>query len=106
MEDINEIIKNRDEKKLRKIAIGILKGVISGKEDKDEVSYFPSYFITIPLELGWDDNYHIKDKTLDKDFDLITNFEGISKKRAIQQSKIMLKKLRKRTNKILENNKK
>jgi len=93
-EDIREIIKNKDEQKLRKIALEILEGIIKGNVNKDTVSYYPSFFITVPLELGWKENYKFKNKILEQAFDLIARFESLSEKDAKKKSKSVLVKLK------------
>ena len=94
--DIRRMIIESNEEGLKKMAIEILEGVIDGTVDKDPVSYFESFFITIPMELGWNDNYKFKDKVLDDTYNLIANFESYKLKDAKEKSKGMLEKLRNR----------
>jgi|SRR3989338_25684 len=92
--DIYEIIKNKDEKKLKELVINILEGIVKGYEDKNQVSYFQDFLVTIPLELGWKNNYEVQDKLLDKALSIISNFEGDTKEEAIRKSRSLLKELK------------
>ena len=92
--DIEEIIKNKDEKKLKDLTILLLKSVVDGTEDKNELSYMSSFFITVPQDLGWKDNFKITDKLLGEAWDLITNFEGDTEEEAKEKSRKMLEKLK------------
>ena len=92
--NIYDIIEKKDEQRLKKLVINILIGIIKGYEEKNETSYFPSYLGTIPMELGWKDNYQVKDPILDKALDMIANFEGDTEEEAKEKSKAMLKELR------------
>jgi hypothetical protein len=94
--DIYEIIENKDEAAIKRRVIRMLKAVISNPEEKDEISYFDSYFITVPRELGWSDNYHFKDTDLADAISVMANFEGDTNEEAIRKSKKLLKILKKK----------
>ena len=91
--DIYTIIETGDEKALKKEVITVLKAVIIDPTNKNESSYFQSYLITIPLELGWEDNYIVKDKILDDVINAMTTFEGDTEEEAKTKAKKLLKKL-------------
>ena len=76
------------------IVIKMLQSVIDETENKNELSYFPDYLVTIPLELGWKDNYKVKDKLLDEALSTIVNFEGDSLEDAKEKSRKLLFKLK------------
>src|SRR3989338_7386047 len=65
--------------KIKELEINILEGIVKGYEDKNQVSYFQDFLVTIPLELGWKNNYEVQDKLLDKALSIISNFEGDAK---------------------------
>ena|SRR3989338_11106855 len=93
--DIEEIIKNKDEKKLKEEVIDILERVIKKPKIKNEISYWPDFLVTIPLELGWKEDYKVKDKILDQALYIISNFEGDTLAEAKEKAKKMLQKLKK-----------
>lgn len=93
--DIEDIIKNKDEQKLKELVIKMLQSIIDETENKNEISYFPSFLITIPLELGWKDNYKVKDRVLDEALYVISNFEGDTLDEAKEKAQKMLAKLKK-----------
>jgi hypothetical protein len=92
--DIYQIIKEGDESKIKTIVRRMLRAVINGTEDKNALSYFPSYFITVPRELGLNENYKFKDPDLESAIDIIANFEGDTIQEAIRKSKEILRKMK------------
>jgi hypothetical protein len=94
-EDIYEIIRTGNEEEIKKIVIRILKSIINGTENKDEVSYFPDYLVTVPLLLKKKTiPYKVKDKILNNALNIIANFEGDSLTEAVEKSKKLLKELK------------
>ncbi|MBI5389128.1 hypothetical protein HZB01_01980 [Candidatus Woesearchaeota archaeon] len=94
--DLYGIIKAKNEDKIKELVIRMLNSVINKDEDKNELSYFPgTLIVSIPLELGWKDNYQIKDKWLDKALDIIANFEGDTEEEAVNKSKQLLNEFKK-----------
>ena|SRR3989344_5652612 len=92
--DIEDIIKNKDEKRLKEEIIDILEKVIKNPKIKNGLSYWPDFLVTIPLELGWKKiPYKVKDKTLDEALYVISNFEGDTLQEAKEKAKKMLVKL-------------
>ncbi|MEA3513870.1 MAG: hypothetical protein U9R34_00145 [Nanoarchaeota archaeon] len=95
---LEEAIKTKDEKLIKKTVIVYLEMFLSDSLSKSEIAYDFDAFVTVPMNQEWDEEFHFQDKKLKFIVDKIQNLESKSNVEAKKCVKDLLKLLKENTN--------
>ncbi len=95
--DLLELVEKKDETRIKELIILLIKNIAKKTfqlHELFEISYmYDDIVVSIPMQLGWKDNFIIKDKWLNEALDFIVNLEGDTVVSASKKAQSILKKL-------------
>ena len=93
-EEICRIIEKKDDKHIKSAVMSLLQDFIKGKKPVDDIIFFPNCLESVPLELGWDKPYTVKDEVLTQVLGVMSGFDELDERDAKERAQEMLNILR------------